>query len=836
MITTAAPASPGLRQPSPECYASALSAKQSRPWPAPMPSRSRSTTAVTVSGFRGIGPAATLEVAPRPGLTLVVGRNGSGKSSFAEALEVLLTGNLRRWEKLSAVWRQGWRSVHHPDHARITAEFLVEGAGLAKAQRTWPAGADFAGSSVSVQVAGEKQAGIERLGWSSALADYRPFLSHSELEAFFGSPSGLYELLASVLGLEDLVLAAARLAQARKAREAALGEVTKRLPVLLARLEATDDERAAACHRALGGRSWDLAAAQSAAAGAQVTPEGSELDRLRRLAQLTAPAEADVLETMEALRLAAAGLAAAASSPAGRARALAGLLTTALQHHDAHGDGDCPVCGRRGALTWQWRQATEEEVVRLGREAQAAEVADLAAADARRLAAALLQPLPTVMLAETPLLGVDVGPARAAWQRWASPPDAEPTAGASGLRALADHLDQALVPLTREIRNLSAQAFAAVAQRDDSWAPVATEVSSWCAEAAAALDGMAPVATIKAAGKWLKVATDDIRNERLAPLAGQARTIWAMLRQESNVDLGAIRLTGSATQRHVELDVSVDGAPGLALGVMSQGEVNALALSVFLPRATLLGSPFRFLVIDDPVQAMDPAKVDGLARVLERTAADRQVIVFTHDNRLAQAVRQLTIPAAILEVTRRPGSAIEVRTCLDPVEQALRDAGALAADASVPAEVAGRVVPGLCRTALEAAFTEAVWRRELRAGRGHAQIEDDLVAASARLNLLASLALTGDASRGGEVLPRLNAWGHPLLTPTGRSTRAPTSHTMVTSACLPVTPGGSPAKSAARCHDTARAASRRLTPDAAARCRVRRDLAARGRDARPAGT
>ena len=47
------------------------------------------------------------------------------------------------------------------------------------------------------------------------------------------------------------------------------------------------------------------------------------------------------------------------------------------------------------------------------------------------------------------------------------------------------------------------------------------------------------------------------------------------------------------------------------------------------PRATLPASPFRFLVIDDPVQAMDPAKVDGLARVLHRTVAVRQVIVFT---------------------------------------------------------------------------------------------------------------------------------------------------------------------------------------------------------------
>ncbi|MGH3193577.1 MAG: AAA family ATPase, partial [Streptosporangiaceae bacterium] len=685
---------------------------------------------LTVSGFRGIGPPATLDVAPNPGLTLVVGRNGSGKSSFAEGLEVLLTGNLRRWEKLPAVWRQGWRSVHHPGHAQITAEFLVEGAGLAIAQRTWAARADFAKSSVSVQVAGEKQAGIERLGWSTALTDYRPFLSHSELEAFFGSPSGLYELLASVLGLEDLALAAARLAQARKVREASLGEVSKRLPDLLRRLEATVDERAEACRHALAGRTWDLAAARSAATGAQVSRDGGELDQLRRLAQLTAPAADDVREAADALRQAAAGLDAVAGSPAGRARALAALLTAALQHHDAHGDSDCPVCGQRGALTRQWRQATEEEVDRLGREARAAGDAERAADDARRQAAAQMQPPPSALLAETPLPGLDTEPARAAWQRWISPPDAGPTAGAAGLRALADHLDQALTPLIQEIRDLRAHASAEVAQRDDRWAPVAAEVSSWCADAATALDGMAPVAAIKAADKWLKAATDHIRNDRLAPLAGQARAIWTMLRQESNVDLGAIRLAGSATQRHVELDVSVDGAPGSALGVMSQGEVNALALSVFLPRSTLPASPFRFLVIDDPVQAMDPAKVDGLARVLERTAADRQVIVFTHDNRLAQAVRQLSIPATILEVTRRPGSAVQVRACLDPAEQALRDAGALAVDDSVPAEVAARVVPGLCRTAVEAAFTEAVWRRELRAGRGHAEIEDDLEAAS----------------------------------------------------------------------------------------------------------
>jgi ABC-type hemin transport system ATPase subunit len=713
---------------------------------------------LTVRGFRGIGESATLTLQPGPGLTVVVGRNGSGKSSFAEALEVLLTGDLRRWRGLPVVWRRGWRSMHHPQQAEITAEFLVQDAGAAVVQRTWPDGADFAGSSVYVQVAGEKRAGLERLGWSAALGDHRPFLAHGELEAFFGSPSGLYELFASVLGLEDLNAAATRLRQARLSRESAFKEVQKRQPDLLILLEDAADERAGACLVALSGRTWDLAAARRAVAGVRVGDDGGEVGRLGRLAQLTVPAEGDVREAAAVLREGAAGLEAFAGSSAGRAGALAALLAAALQHHQAHGDGDCPVCGRPGALTGEWRQATEQEVARLGQEAQAADAAQRAAAGARASALALVQPPPPVLFEEPPW-GVDPGPARAAWANWAAVPDPGAPLTVAGLHALADHLDQALPPLAAQLRSLSAEANARHAEREDAWAPVAAAVSSWCASAGEAQDGLAPVASVKVAENWLKAATDEIRNERLAPLAKQAKSIWSMLRQESNVDLGAIRLAGSSTQRHVELDVSVDGAPGSALGVMSQGEVNALALAVFLPRARLPASPFRFLVIDDPVQAMDPAKVDGLARVLEKAAAGRQVIVFTHDNRLAQAVRQLRLPATVLGVTRRPGSSVEVREGLDPAGQALRDAGALAADGSVPSEVAARVVPGLCRTAVEAALAEAVWRRQLQDGRGHAEIEALLEEAGVRLTPLAALALTGDSGRGGDVLPRLNSWG-----------------------------------------------------------------------------
>ena len=56
--------------------------------------------------------------------------------------------------------------------------------------------------------------------------------------------------------------------------------------------------------------------------------------------------------------------------------------------------------------------------------------------------------------------------------------------------------------------------------------------------------------------------------------------------------------------------------------MFSQGELHALTLALFLPRATLAESPFRFVVLDDPVQAMDPAKVDGLVELLGELAKD----------------------------------------------------------------------------------------------------------------------------------------------------------------------------------------------------------------------
>jgi hypothetical protein len=63
----------------------------------------------------------------------------------------------------------------------------------------------------------------------------------------------------------------------------------------------------------------------------------------------------------------------------------------------------------------------------------------------------------------------------------------------------------------------------------------------------------------------------------------------------------------------------------------------------------------------------------------------------------------------------------------------------------------------MCRLAVEAVLTEAIRRRELRAGKRHAEVEAEIEAAD-KLSKKAALAMLGNATKGGEVLPLLDMW------------------------------------------------------------------------------
>ena len=133
--------------------------------------------AIVVQGFRGIGAQSALRLQPGPGLTVIAGRNGSGKSSFAEAAELVLTGDNKRWSGRTVVWRAGWRNLHAPDPSRICVEMAVDGEpGVAKVTREWAPGADLDGAPSFVQRHGRPREPVTALGWSKPLELYRPFL------------------------------------------------------------------------------------------------------------------------------------------------------------------------------------------------------------------------------------------------------------------------------------------------------------------------------------------------------------------------------------------------------------------------------------------------------------------------------------------------------------------------------------------------------------------------------------------------------------------------------------------------------------------------------------
>jgi energy-coupling factor transporter ATP-binding protein EcfA2 len=704
---------------------------------------------IEVQGFRGVGPRASLPITTGPGLTLVVGRNGSGKSSFAEALELLLTGDNSRWSTRSAIWKEGWRNLHHSE-ARIDAEFVVEGTkGTTVVSRQWKPDAKVEEGDTVVTAQGSKKADLETMGWVGAVEMYRPFLSYSELGSMLDAgPSALYDALSAILGLEDLIDAEARLKDASKQRKKLSDEATSALPPILERLATIQDERASACIKALSAKTWDLEAIEKAVVGTDAADrEESQLAVLRQLAVLEAPDADEVRTAADGLRAAASALREMGGTEAAKARETAELLGAALTFHERHGDQDCPVCGQ-GSLDADWRAATGEEIGRLRQLAEQVDLAHRLMEESIKSARAHLLPVPAV-LSSASGIGLEVEGLIGAWKAWSSGASIEES------EALAEHLLASLPPVAEGVEKLKATASRELQRREDVWRPIATDLAGWLDTAKRARIGDEVLKDLSAAEKWIRAASNDIRNERFAPIADQAQGVWDMLRMQSSVLLKKIVLTGAGSARKVVLEVSVDGMEGAALGVMSQGELNSLALSLFMPRATLPESPFRFVVIDDPVQSMDPARVDGLARMLEKAAQTRQVIVFTHDERLARSCRLLGIDAKIVEVTRRPDSVVELRPGQDPVSRYGNDAWAVANSEDLDPAVRARIVGVFCRLAMEAACTEAVTRRRLAKGEEYESIEALLDSAKGLAQLMA-LALFDDMARTKDLTAALD--------------------------------------------------------------------------------
>ncbi|WP_245545941.1 AAA family ATPase [Nocardia higoensis] len=308
--------------------------------------------AIRVRGFRGIGAQAELALRPGPGLTLVVGRNGSGKSSFAEAAELALTGGNRRWDGRSAEWREGWRNLHDGAGTRIELELLTAGAEPAPlVVKEWDARATLDEARWSLRQADGTAADFDAAAWAPVLDLYRPFLSYSELGSLVdGRPSDLFDALHQLLGLDELIAAQDRLRSRRLDGERAAKQARADRAALLAELDAIADERAARAASALRAERPDLAALAEHLRGDADT---GDTTALRAILALTVPDSEEVAAVADRLVACAAALDQLSTTDVDADLRTFDLLRRARAHAAAAGLCPCPVCGG-GTLDQDW--------------------------------------------------------------------------------------------------------------------------------------------------------------------------------------------------------------------------------------------------------------------------------------------------------------------------------------------------------------------------------------------------------------------------------------------------------------------------------------------------
>jgi energy-coupling factor transporter ATP-binding protein EcfA2 len=706
--------------------------------PAPLRAFLRS---ITVSGFRGIGIRSTLELNPYYGITVISGRNGSGKSSFAEALEYALTGSSYRWaNKKGQHWETSWRNLHTGEPAAITVDFAMEPDGgrdgsTATIGVDWAPGAELDGATRWSQIKGQKREPIAALGWDQALETHRPLMSYDELGGRLeDAPSALYDSLNRLLGLDMIADADGRLKDAEKRLSGPRKAANDGRTQLRQTLDSSSDRRAEQVKKLIARTPYDLEAVTATTLGTE-TDQAATIARLRTLAALIVPTPEKAAEVAAELRAAVDDYTAEADSAVKAMTARATLLREALHLHADIGDGTCPVC-ETGPFDGAWRAAAEQRLAEADASTAKHQAVTQRLARARSTAESYFGTVATVPAVEGVEL-TSLSTFNDALTSAQSQPD--------NLSDLPTHMEVAALELAEAASAVQVEAAQCAAQLEDAWAPIARAIASWVDLETTARNDDDRLDRVKAALKWLRANAEMLRERRLAPMVEQAQHIWGRMRHESNVDLGSITLEGTATRRRAVIDGTVDGVPAGALSVMSQGELHALALALFIPRATTPASPFRFLVLDDPIQAMDPAKIGGFLDVLIELAKTRQVIVFSHDDRLPAAIRARSVPAQLLDVTREQGSVVVVKENDLPADRYVSDAEAVIFDDDLDELIKRKAAPGLFRMAIEAAAHQRFFSDRAKAGVAY-HVSDALWEEAKTTQRRVALALTGDAS------------------------------------------------------------------------------------------
>ncbi|OMQ16772.1 hypothetical protein A7K94_0200350 [Modestobacter sp. VKM Ac-2676] len=135
-----------------------------------------------------------------------------------------------------------------------------------------------------------------------------------------------------------------------------------------------------------------------------------------------------------------------------------------------------------------------------------------------------------------------------------------------------------------------------------------------------------------------RAAAAEIFRERFALLEPLMNDVYARLDPhpaftQLTFNVESYRSKGTATA------VVRDAERGIAMNPMlifSSAQANIVVLSAFLALGWAAGSAsLPFLLLDDPLQALDDVNVLGFADLARRVRRERQLVVATHEERFA---------------------------------------------------------------------------------------------------------------------------------------------------------------------------------------------------------
>lgn len=670
----------------------------------PAAGRDWSLVRVRILGFQGVGAPFDLSIDPTPGITVVHGPNGSGKSSVADAVETALLGRPRPstpslsgaraplWER-----RQVGRDAQRA-HVQVTLQHGVEQ--LVLTTRIDPDGRVVQRTVTDDNGGGPVAIDLDDGTWQSALAGHRPVFGYAALERQVQTAANLLEFLEPLLAYGGCVEALrAAVDEAAAPSLAAATQFDNAVKQARDTVSTVDAERRRDDEPDLPPLTWPAIVDDPGTwlAAHALTDEATEITEVTlghgervRAALDQAVAALDEVEAAET------SLHARLAGPLHALHAAAATL-------DDPGR-TCPVCGSADVA---WVPSLAEQLDGL---VALDQLLTTARAQLRRLGGALTHDLePVVEVLEHGVCDPDVVIA------------AKPAIETSAV--LRSRLDEHGGTPTADTR--AALRAAAEALTGDAWSAAVAEAASqaehragWLRARRAAVVPLLHVwAEAATAGRdaesWSAARTSvgELRNAVRAERAGALNTLAATAVRDLLADVG-LTLTHVSVQTY-QAGLRVTDASGqpVELSMLSAGQRNALLLAPLL--AVAQGGPFRFLVIDDPVHALDEIRVDLLARKLHDIAQNRRVLVLTHDERLTEHLIALTPTCDVHSIERDAATGAVVTTARGAMWTVLiSDArGTLAEIGKQPRGVTippTDLVRGFCRMAVDAALRQLV--------------------------------------------------------------------------------------------------------------------------------